>query len=176
MEIKMDRPPRTAMEVFKLLPEGTLCEVIESQLYMAPPPSDSHQKASVILLLQIGNYILENDLGEVRHAPYGVFLDAENAVEPDLIFLTKERLHLIQKDGIHGAPDIIVEILSPNNRKYDSITKRNLYEKFGVKEYWIVDPETKLATGYEWKEGKYYELGTSTATLPSKLLRQTFSF
>lgn len=172
----MNRPPRTAMEVFKLLPEGTLCEVIENQLYMAPPPSDSHQKASVILLLQIGNYILENDLGEVRHAPYGVFLDAENAVEPDLIFLTKERLHLIQKDGIHGAPDIIVEILSPNNRKYDSITKRNLYEKFGVKEYWIVDPETKLATGYEWKEGKYYELGTSTATLPSKLLRQTFSF
>jgi Uma2 family endonuclease len=85
-------------------------------------------------------------------------------------------LHLIQKDGIHGAPDIIVEILSPNNRKYDSITKRNLYEKFGVKEYWIVDPETKLATGYEWKEGQYYELGTSTATLPSKLLRQTFSF
>lgn len=176
MKINIDRPPRTAMEVFELLPEGTLCEVIENQLYMAPPPNDSHQKTSVVLLLQIGNFITNNELGEVRHAPYGVYLDDENVVEPDLLFISKENLGLIKKNGFHGAPDLIIEILSPSNERHDTVTKKNLYEKFGVKEYWIVDPEAKTATGYEWREGKFIELGITIGTLPSKLLHQTFSF
>ena len=176
MEIKMDRPPRTAMEVFKLLPEGTLCEVIENQLYMTPPPNEYHQGTLTDLLLEIGNHVKQQQLGIVRVAPYGVYLNDSNVVEPDLLFIALENTRFIKKNGYHGAPDLIIEILSPSNEQHDTVKKKRLYEKTGVKEYWIVDPETKLATGYEWKEGKYYELGTSTATLPSKLLRQTFSF
>ncbi|MEO6167936.1 MAG: Uma2 family endonuclease [Chitinophagales bacterium] len=176
MEINIDRPPRTAMEVFELLPEGTLCEVIENQLYMAPPPSEFHQAVLTDLIVEIGNYVKQYQLGIVRVAPYGVYLDNKNVVEPDLLFIAQENIGAIQKNGLHGAPDLIIEILSPSNERHDTVKKKKLYEKFGVKEYWIVDPETKVATGYEWIAGKFLDLGTSTRTLPSKLLHQTFSF
>ncbi|MGB3073791.1 MAG: Uma2 family endonuclease [Chitinophagales bacterium] len=176
METTIDRPPRTAMEVFKLLPEGTLCEVIENQLYMAPPPNEFHQGTLSDLFLEIGNYVKQQDPGIVRFAPYGVYLDDESVVEPDLLFISRENIELIKKDGFHGAPDLIIEILSPSNEQHDTVTKKNLYEKFGVKEYWIVDPENKVATGYEWKKGKFLSLGITSNKIPSKLLHQTFSF
>lgn len=164
------------MEVFELLPEGTLCEVIENQLYMAPPPSEFHQGTLSDLFLEIANHVKQHRLGIIRVAPYGVYLDDKNVVEPDLLFISQEKKGLIQKNGFHGAPDLIIEILSPSNEQHDTLKKKKLYEKFGVKEYWIVDPETKVATGYEWIGGKFMELGISTNTLPSKLLSQTFSF
>jgi Uma2 family endonuclease len=176
MKIDIDRPPRTAMEVFRLLPEGTLCEVIENQLYMAPPPNEPHQRILVSLILELGNFIKQNDLGEIRLSPYGVYLNQENAVEPDIVFISKENTHLILKDGLHGAPDLIIEILSPSNKKYDTITKKLLYEKFGVKEYWIVNPENKEVIGFELMQGKYTEFSKATGKLNSKLLDHIFSF
>lgn len=176
METTMDRPPRTAMEVFNLLPENALCEVIENQLYMAPPLNEFHQGTLSDLFLEIGNYVKQQDLGIVRFVPYGVYLDHENVVEPDLLFISRENLALIKKDGFHGAPDLIIEILSPSNEQHDTVTKKNIYEKMGVKEYWIVDPEKKMATGYECKKGKFLPIGNTIHTIPSKLLHHIFSF
>ena len=176
MELKIDRPPRTAMEVFRLLPEGTLCEVIENQLYMAPPPNEPHQKISFRLLLQLGNFITDKDLGEVRHSPYGVYLNEENAVEPDIFFVLKRNCGIIHKDGLHGAPDLIIEILSPSNKKHDTITKKLLYERFGVKEYWIVNPETREVIGYELVKGRYSEIAKAIGKLNSRLLDHEFYF
>jgi hypothetical protein len=70
----IEKPPRTAMEVFKMLPEGTLCEVIKNLLYISPPPNESHQKTAFNLVIEIGGYVQKNLLGEVRFAPYGVYL------------------------------------------------------------------------------------------------------
>ncbi|MEP7127582.1 MAG: Uma2 family endonuclease [Chitinophagales bacterium] len=176
METTIDRPPRTAMEVFKFLPEGTLSEVIENQFYVHPVPNEVHQGTLSDIILEIGNYVKQQDLGIVRIVPYGVYLDDKNVVEPDILFISRENIGLIKKDGLHGTPDLIIEILSPSNERHDTVTKKNLYEKFGVKEYWIVDPENKVATGYELKKGKFQSIGITTNKIPSKLLHHTFSF
>ncbi len=137
-------PPRTAMEVFKMLPEGTLCEVINGQLFMSPSPLTNHQIIITELLSSIHNYLKSNKSGYVFTAPFDVYLDEENnAVQPDIIVILKDNENII-KDHIHGVPDILIEILSEGNRNHDLIKKKELYEKFRVKEYFIVEPDTKL--------------------------------
>src|SRR4030095_10216157 len=111
----INHPPRTALEVFELLPEGTLCEVINNTIYMAPPPSSSHQRSVTTLSRVIGNYIEKLQLGEVFVSPIGVYFDGDHVFEPDIVFVSKENKHKIGQKGIIGAPDFIIEILSPSN-------------------------------------------------------------
>lgn len=176
IEIKVDRPPRTAMEVFNMLPEGTLCEVIENQLYMAPPPNEPHQRTLIHLVVKLESYVQQHQLGETRVALYGVYLDNENVIEPDILFISNEKLDHIKKNGFHGVPDLIIEILSPSNEKYDSLIKKRLCERFAVKEFWIVNPETREATGFQWNNGKYTEMYHGMGQIKSQLLNYTFSF
>ena len=145
IDVIVQQPPRTIMEVFKLLPEGTLAEIIENKLYMSPTPVTKHQRIISKLLSGLYVFVNKDDKGEVFTAPFDVFLDEEsNAVQPDIIFVSKENSKIIDEETtIHGVPDLLIEILSPGNRKHDLVTKKDLYEKFGVKEYWIIDPETK---------------------------------
>lgn len=106
-------PPRTIMEVFRSLPEGTLAEVINGNLYMSPSPTRSHQRLFRKLLVAFTNFIEPLALGEAFSAPYDVFLDEDaNAVQPDIFFITTERLPIAEEDGVYGAPDLIVEMLS----------------------------------------------------------------
>jgi Uma2 family endonuclease len=77
---------------------------------------------------------------------------------------------------LHGVPSFIIEVLSPGNPKYDLETKKELYEKFGVKEYWIVNPTTKMVIGYFFTEGQYGRPTETTGKIPSKLLNHTFDF
>jgi len=72
-------------------------------------------------------------LGTVRYAPYDVYLDDKNAFQPDILFVRKENMHLIEEDGLYGAPDLVIEILSPSNSKYDLKVKKEVYERYGVK-------------------------------------------
>ena len=100
-------PPRTAMEVFKILPEGTLCEVINGQLFMSPSPLTHHQIVVTDLLTDINLYCRKSKLARVFVAPYDVYLDEEeNAVQPDIVVVLKENKNII-KEHIHGVPDII---------------------------------------------------------------------
>lgn len=104
----MDKLPRTAVELYELLPEGLLCEVIENTLYMTPAPDFFHQKLSSGLCSSILNHVKRIDAGECVAAPIDVFLDAANAYQPDILFIAKENLN-ISKDGkIKGAPDLII--------------------------------------------------------------------
>ena len=80
------------------------------------------------------------------------------------------------KSHFHGVPDLVVEVLSPSNREHDLVKKKNLYEKFGVKEYWIVDPQTKATIGYTLDSGKYETMTTQPGSMHSPLLNGTFSF
>ena len=172
----LNRPPRTALEVFELLPEGTLCEVINNTIYMAPPPSSSHQRSVTQLSRLIGNYIEKLQLGEVFVSPIGVYFDNNNVFEPDLVFVSKENEHTVAAKGIVGTPDFIIEILSPGNKQHDLTVKKDVYERFGVKEYWVVNPETKEATGFILLNNKYELFSQSVGKISSKYFDHEFDF
>lgn len=164
------------MEVFKSLPEGTLVQLMENELIMSPAPLDRHQKLLSDLHLLIGSHVKQHQLGNCRLAPYDVYFDDENVLQPDFVFLSNERLHLIQEDGLHGAPDLVVEILSPSSAKFDKGKKKTIYERFGVKEYWIVDPATKEVQGYRLKDNVFAEFENTVGVIRSSLLGAEFVF
>lgn len=174
----IDSPPRTIMEVYKGLPEGTLAELIDNIIYMSPSTVYEHQKTLRSIAHQLENKILYADLGEVIVAPFDVYLDEEsNAVQPDIIVVLKANEGIINRRGhIHGVPDMLIEILSEGNQVHDTVRKKELYERFGVKEYWIVSPSDKQATGFELEKGRYIELGKLRGVIKSKLLNQEFKF
>lgn len=174
----MTSPPRTIMEVFKMLPEGTLAEVIENTLYMSPTPVTNHQRIIRKLSVQIDLHLDANKLGELFFAPFDVFLnETSNAVQPDILVILNENLGIIdEKSTIHGVPDLIIEVLSPGNKKHDLVIKRALYEKFGVKEYWVIDPSNKESIGFSLKDYSYVEFYKGTGDIRSRLLDSTFSF
>src|SRR5689334_21109470 len=120
MEEMISIPPKTIMELYKMLPEGTLAELIEGSIYMSPAPNDRHNGVLVPLLSRIFLWVESKDLGRVYTAPHSVFLDEiENAVQPDIFFVSKLNSSVIKEDAIHGAPDFVVEILSPGNYSND---------------------------------------------------------
>jgi Uma2 family endonuclease len=175
--VRLSTPPRTIMEVYKMLPEGTLAELINGTLYMSPSPTKKHQLSVRELAFAIHQFVKSNKLGEVYFAPYDVFLDEHlNVVQPDIIYIGNHKREIDKDDGIHGAPDLIVEVLSAGNSRHDKIIKKDLYEKFGVQEYWIVDPQTKEALGYTLKAGVYVEIGTFVDKIHSSLLQSEFIF
>jgi Uma2 family endonuclease len=170
-------PPKTIMEVFKALPEGTLAEIIEGNLIMSPGVKTSHQRIHKRLFSQLATGVEDGNFGEFWYAPHDVFLDEHsNVVQPDLYVISNEQLRFVEEDGVHCSPILIIEILSPSNRKHDIVTKKALYEKFGVKEYWIIDPKTKQSTGYLLKDGIYNLLETDFGKLKSVILNHEFAF
>lgn len=177
MQKVISSPPRTAFDVFQMLPEGTLAEVIDNQLFMAPSPTPDHQEAAGNLFTDINVFVRTNKLGKVFFAPLDLYLDEHsNVVQPDILFIAKSNPLVIDNRGLRGVPDLIIEVLSPGNKKYDSIKKKKLYEKFGVKEYWLVDPETKIANGFHLKGSNYVGKKESRSQLHSSILKKTFAF
>lgn len=177
MQKVISSPPRTAFDVFQMLPEGTLAEVIDNQLFMAPSPTPDHQDATGNLFIEISLFVRKNKLGRVFFSPIDLYLDEHsNVVQPDILFIANENPLVIDKRGLKGVPDLIIEVLSPGNKKYDSVKKKKLYEKFGVKEYWLVDPETKIANGFLLKGLSYIGQKESRNQLHSSILKKTFSF
>jgi Uma2 family endonuclease len=149
--------PRTAMEVFNMLPEGTLCEVIDNVLYMSPSPTTDHQRILLNITFEIKSLINRKPIGEVFVAPCDVYLDEEQSVvEPDIIFIAAEKASMVKRKGIYGAPDLILEILS-TNIYHDKKRKLELYERNGVAEYIIIDPDTKETWHYLLNNGKYQQ-------------------
>ncbi len=124
-----------------LLPEdGLRHEIIDGEHYVNASPITKHQRVSYRLILAIGNYLEEHQVGVLFHAPFDVVFSRYDVVEPDLIFISNERREILTTKNIQGSPDLLIEILSDSNRKYDEVTKRALYERTGVPEYWIIDP------------------------------------
>lgn len=171
-------PPRTIMEVFKMLPEGTLAELINGQIYMSPTPTNLHQRIIRKLSIKLSDFVERNDLGEVFFAPLDIYLDKNaNAVHPDIIFISKiNPSQPLDNVPYEGIPDLLVEIPSPGNNKHDLVTKKNLYEKFGVKEYWIIDPTSNESIVYQLSAEEYKLVAKNTATLFSPLLNQSFTY
>ena len=143
---------------FKKIEEGKICQFINGEIIMSPSPSSKHQRVSRRILSQILIFLENNNMGEVFYAPLDVFFNEENACEPDILFISKKRLHIIKEDGVYGAPDLIIEILSPSNSYQDLKTKKKIYEKHGVKEYWIIDPIDGEAIGFVNNNNAFKEI------------------
>lgn len=168
--------PKTMLEIYKLLPEGTPVQLINNHLYMSPAPLFEHFTIAKKIFKELDAFVENNNLGIVCFAPVDVFLGDANAVQPDVFFIAKENEHIIHKDGVYGAPDLIVEVLSPGNKNDDLVKKRNVYEKYGVKEYFIIEPSDKSVTFYYFKENAFVEQKKVGGKLVSKVLKKSFPF
>ena len=124
--------------------DGKRHEIIDGEHYMTPAPQTRHQIVSRNLERILLNYIEENDLGQLLYAPIDVILSDTTVVQPDLLFIRKERENIIKKNFIQGPPDLIIEILSPGNEKLDRLTKMKHYATYGVTEYWLIDFEARI--------------------------------
>ncbi len=123
---------------YEALPEGSPYQLIEGELIMSPAPAPDHQVISgnVYLLLRMA----VRGKGVVLYSPLDVYLDMENAYQPDIVVILKGSKARITSKGVYGPPDVVVEILSPSTAYYDLRVKKKVYERAGVREYWIVDP------------------------------------
>ena len=146
----------TVKEFFEMeLEEGYFYELINGIIVKKQAPAPAHQRASMRLSRIMSNFIFDKQLGELFAAPIDVFFDISNNTQPDLLFVKKERDFIITRNGIEGAPDLIVEILSPSTFKIDRTDKMALYLQFGVPEYWIVDPKNQSIEVYVLADNAY---------------------
>ncbi|MBF0492673.1 MAG: Uma2 family endonuclease [Deltaproteobacteria bacterium] len=158
---------------YLLLPEDRHYELIEGDFFMTPSPLSIHQMISNKLSWLLNNFIFSHAKGVLFAAPMDVYLSEENVVQPDLFFISREREHIIQRECIKGAPDLVIEILSPSNSNRDLIVKKHLYAKFAVQEYWIVNPETQVIEVMTWAERGFetVQIYPRNATLSSPFLK-----
>jgi len=168
--VKIPENLKLTYEDYLLLPEGTRYEIIEGELFMTPSPRTVHQRLIVKLFRIIDNFVRGKNLGEVFVAPYDVVLSKHDIVQPDILFVSKENSHLITELNLQGAPDLVVEILSPSIEDRDSILKKKLYAAFGVKEYWIADPAKKSVKLFNLGKKGYMDVETGNI-LKSLLLK-----
>ena len=141
--------------------DNTRYELYDGQPVALACPSDSHQRVLTALLLQIGNY-LEGKRCNIYPAPFDVRLfqnakdrpeDVSTVVQPDLMVVCDH--NKVDRHGVHGAPDLVIEILSDSTRRVDRLTKFNLYQRAGVREYWIVDPDAHTVAVHLLQDGQY---------------------
>ena len=118
-------------------------ELIGGKLILVPAPRTIHQRIKGRIFRMVADFVDKNSLGEVLDAPIDVVLTEKDKPQPDILFVSKKRLDIITEANVRGAPDLVIEILSPSTSKWDKVEKSRLYYKHGVKEYWIVDPDGK---------------------------------
>jgi len=174
----IEKVPKTALDVFRLLPEGTLCEVIDNVLYMSPAPKYSHQNLVFLLAKRIDKHLGKTtSKGEIIISPFDVYFEnLLSAVQPDLLVVLNENRHILKEDGyIHGAPDVIIEVLS-RDKKRDLVKKKSLYERAGVKEYFTVNPDNREITAWLLKENIYQLQYIDSGKFKSSVLQFEFDF
>jgi Uma2 family endonuclease len=142
---------------FVLFPDdGKRHELIDGEHHVTPSLNRRHQQVSMNLIHALGSHVRERRLGKLFHAPFDVVLSWQDVVEPDLLFIGAGRLSVLTAANVQGAPDLAVEILSPSSHRYDEVLKRDLYERSGIAEYWLVDPEAETVKVYR-RGGDRYE-------------------
>ncbi|GHN00114.1 restriction endonuclease [Cytophagales bacterium WSM2-2] len=169
-------PPRTIKEVYEMLPEGTLAELINNNLYISPAPLYDHQKIVKGISKELDKLVEDTGIGIVVNSPFDIKLDKANVVQPDIAVILKSNPHQIIEGRYSGVPDLVIEVLSAGNRNHDLVIKKELYERFGVKEYWIVDPETNLALVFSLHENQYVKFWEGTRRVHSALLQANLEF
>jgi len=152
--------------------DNVMREIIEGELYVVPPPSTEHQEVSNEIEFQLQLYLRKRRTGRMLHAPTGMRLSDDNVVEPDILVVLNDGAATIEHAAVMGPADLVVEILSRGTAKRDVGPKRRIYETFGVREYWIVDPvgqriEVLTLQGGAYATHAVHDMG---ATLASPVL------
>ena len=149
-------------EDYRRLPDdGWRYEVLRGELRMTPAPSWGHQQAVLNFGFLLKLHLREGDLGEASLAPIDILLPGGLAspVQPDVVFITRERIAIIHENFVEGAPDLVLEVLSPSNWLTDRRDKFQLYAEAGVREYWVADPKAQTIEVFVLRDGAYELLG-----------------
>ncbi len=170
------QPPRTILEVWESLPEGTLCQLINNNIVMSPAPKSIHQSILGKIFFEISKLLEDNKIGELYIAPFDVHLSKRNILQPDLVFVANENLHLVEDKGLIHSPDIVIEILSQSTSHIDLGEKRDIYEHYGVKEYFIVDPNNKNVISLILEGKEFKEMIETVGNFYSSILESTITF
>lgn len=172
--VKTIEPLISIYDLESLPDDGNIYELFEGELSVAKAPSLKHQEIIGNFTTILNGYLWQNPIGKIWITP-GVIFDEYNSAIPDLVFIAKERIPQIAS-GIHvvGAPDLVIEIMSPGseNVRRDEVVKRQTYARFGVKEYWIVEPLVEVVEITRLKENIPASVGTfrNTNEISSPLL------
>jgi Uma2 family endonuclease len=156
-------------------PDFDLTQILNGVPFMAPSPFGIHQSIVSNLHLLLGSLVKSKKLGKLFVSPLDVILESElNVVQPDLIFIKNENMSIFHPNGhIHGIPDLLIEIVSSGSVTRDTVEKFQIYEKYGVPEYWIVFPEQKVIEVFSYENSKYqlhYSSEKATGSISSKVI------
>jgi Uma2 family endonuclease len=147
--MSLETTTRLTYDDYVLIPDdGRRHEIIDGEHYVNPSPNTKHQAVLMNLALALGTFVRAHHVGRVYVAPFDVVLSAHDVLQPDLLFLTREREALLTTANLQGAPNLVIEILSPSTRKLDETLKMKRYDRFGVDEYWLVDPHAEAVVVY----------------------------
>lgn len=163
-------PPLTYDDLLRMPDDGKRYELIDGELIEMTSPEAIHQRLLGRLFRVLDDFVTDRDLGEVFVAPLDVRFAPPNTVQPDLVYLSYARFGVVESRPIDGVPDLIVEILSPSTREYDEGRKAQLYERFGVPEYWLVDAEQRAIRGKALVDGRYEPMTQEGDVFRSRLL------
>lgn len=147
--------PLTADDLDHFPDDGKRREIIAGELFVSPAPSIKHQELAGHLYYLLHQAVILTGWGKVYFAPVDVRFSTHDQVQPDLLVIRRERLEIGRGNTVHGAPDLVVEILSPSNRNYDEVEKARLYAEAGVPEYWIMDPMAHVCQMLTLVDGRY---------------------
>ena len=137
-----DLPRKLTYDDYVLIPEdGQRHEILDGEHYVSPAPFMRHQDVAANLFDELSPFVRKHRLGKVRFAPVDVVLSPNDIVQPDLLFISTQRLGIVTEANVQGAPDLVIEILSEKTRRQDEGLKREIYERHGVREYWMLDPD-----------------------------------
>jgi Uma2 family endonuclease len=150
-----DLPHKLTYDDYLLFPEdGQRHEILDGEHYVTASPFFQHQLVSSRLHSRVGPWVEARKLGVLLAAPMDVLLSPHDVAQPDLLFISNERAGIIKRANVQGAPDLVVEILSKSTRNRDERLKLERYERFGVREYWLLDPDRKAAWIYRREGGR----------------------
>jgi Uma2 family endonuclease len=135
------RPKKTVRD-YMALPDEPRVELIQGEFEMVPAPTSRHQLVIGNLHYYLKDHVLRGNLGILLLSPVEVILSDETVLQPDLLFIARYRSSIV-RNQVEGAPDLVIEVLSPSTRLRDRFVKRELFTQFGVREYWLVDPDDR---------------------------------
>jgi len=161
----------TYADYCRIPPDRNRHEIIDGRHYVNPAPSPYHQTVALNLAVEFVTKIKKPGLGAVFIAPIDVHLGRGSVVQPDLVVLRPKNTSIIGPKKLTGVPDLLIEILSPSTRRYDRRQKRNRYERAGVRELWLVDPDTRTVEQFVLRGKVYAAPFIATTRVSLRVLR-----
>lgn len=164
MASQSERVVLTYQDLLQLPNDRNRYELFDGELQVTAAPNIAHQSASINLSSLLHNYVRANHLGLVLSAPCDVHFTETSVAQPDILFISTERSEIIQTQYVAGAPDLVVEILSPSTALADRQVKRQLYARYGVAHYWLLDVERQEFLAYSLADDLYREVARGKET------------